>query len=95
MMATELSTLLTMTTRPSVYWKWILITSQLVVIGELIATHTTPLARQFKGWSAYAAMIAMAAFVFLVVGSPFFWRSNRWLAISGLCIAVGVILILI
>jgi hypothetical protein len=81
-----------MTARTSIFWKWVLIISQLVVIGEEIATRVTPLAGSFHGLSAYAAMLSMVALAFLLFGSPLFWRSHRWLAISGSCIAVGVIL---
>jgi hypothetical protein len=78
-----------MNTRASIFWKWVMIISQLLVIGEEIAVRMTPLARQFTGWSAYVATLSLAVWGLLFVGSPFLWRSHRWLAISGLCIAVG------
>jgi hypothetical protein len=80
-----------MTTRSSIIWTLILVSAQLVVIGDLIAARVTPLARQYTGWSAYAAMLAMIGIPFLFVASPFFWRSHRRLATSGLCVAVGAI----
>ena len=84
-----------MSRRTSLFWSVVLIGAQLAVIGEVIATWATPLARQYTGLSAYAAILAMAAWAFLLFGSPFFWRSHRPLAISGLCIAVGMILVTI
>jgi len=64
----------------------ILVLTQVAVIVEMIAIRVTPLARQFTGWSAYGAMTTMMAI-------PFFWRSHRRLAISGLCVAVGAVII--
>ena len=83
-----------MSTRATTFWTLILIAAQLVVIVEMVATRITPLARQFTGWSAYAAMVTMLAIPFLLIASPFFLRSRRRLAISGLCVAVGAIGIL-
>jgi len=91
--AAQLLSLGSMTARISHFWTLVLVITQLVVILEMIATHVTPLARQFTGFSAYAAMLAMASSFFLLVGSPFFWRSHRWLAISGSCVAFIVILV--
>jgi len=71
----------------------ILVLTQVAVIVEMIATRVTPLARQFTGWSAYGAMTTMMAIPFLLIASPFFWRSHRRLAISGLCVAVGAVII--
>ncbi len=82
-----------MATRTSIIWTVILVVAQLVVIGELVATRVTPLARQFTGWSVYAAVFTLISIPFLLIASPFFWRSHRRLAISGLCVAVGAILI--
>jgi hypothetical protein len=82
-----------MVARTSIIWTVILVTTQLVVIGELVAARVTPLARQFTGWSVYAAVFTLIAIPFLLVVSPFFWRSRRRLAISGLCVAVGAIVI--
>jgi hypothetical protein len=82
-----------MSTRTSSFWKWALIVSQVIVIGEQIAIRVTPHARQYFGWSAYAAMLAMAGWAFLLFGSPFLWRSHRRLAISGSCVALGVLLV--
>ena len=81
-----------MATRTSIFWAVILVGAQLVVIGELIAIRVTPLARQYTGWSAYAAMLTMIAIPFLLTASPFFWRSHRRLAVSGLCVAAGAII---
>ncbi len=83
-----------MASRTSIIWAVILVAAQLVVIGELIATRVTPLARQFTGWSVYAAVVTLIAIPFLLFASPFFWRLHRRLAISGLCVAVGAIVIL-
>jgi sorbitol-specific phosphotransferase system component IIBC len=83
-----------MATRTSIVWTVILFAAQVVVIGELIATRVSPLARQFTGWSVYAAVITLIAIPFLLIASPFFWRSHRRLAISSLCVAVGAIGIL-
>jgi hypothetical protein len=69
----------------------ILALAQFVVIAETIATRVTPLARQFTGWSVYAAMATVLAIPFLLIASPFFWRSHRALAIFGLCVAVGAV----
>jgi hypothetical protein len=80
-----------MTTRTSIIWTVILALAQFVVLVEMIATRVTPLARQFTGWSAYAAMATLMAIPFLLIASPFFWRSHRGLAISGLCVAVGAV----
>lgn len=82
-----------MAARTSIVWTVILAAAQLAVIGEMIATRVTPLARQFTGWSVYAAMLTFIAIPFLFIASPFFWRSHRRLAISGLCVAVGAIVI--
>jgi len=71
----------------------ILVAAELIVIGELVAARVTPLARQFTGWSFYAAVVTLLAIPFLLIASPFFWRSRRRLAISGLCVAVGAIVI--
>jgi len=71
-----------MATRTSIIWTVILVAAQLVVVGELIATRVTPLARQFTGWSFYAAVFTLLAIPFLLIASPFFWRSHRRLAIS-------------
>ena len=89
----EPESLSAMTTRKSRFWRLILVFAQLVVIGEAIAVRVTPLARQYTGVSAYAAMLSMAAWAFLLFGSPFFWRSHPRLAISGSCIAVGLIFV--
>jgi hypothetical protein len=62
-------------------------------VGELVATRVTPIARQFTGWSFYAAVFTLISIPFLLIASPFFWRSHRRLAISSLCVAVGAILI--
>ena len=77
---------------PSVFWRWILILSELVLAGELIAIRITPLARHYTGLSALVAALAGVAWVFLFFGSPFLVRSQRWLAIIGWCIAVAAIL---
>jgi hypothetical protein len=82
-----------MSTRPTNFWDVILVAAELVVVSELIATRVTPLARQFTGWSFYAAVAMLLAIPFLLIASPFFWRSRRRLAISGLCVAVGAIVI--
>jgi hypothetical protein len=85
-----------MTTRiqqTSLFWKWALIVSELVLLGELIATRITPLARQFTGVSAMVAVLAGVAWVFLLFGSPFLVPTQRWLAIVGWCIAVAAILL--
>ena len=82
-----------MATRTSIIWTVILVAAQLVVIGEMIATRVTPLARQFTGWSVYAAVVTLIAIPFLLIASPFFWRSHRRLAISSLCVGVGAIVI--
>ena len=82
-----------MATRTSLFWTVILVAAQLVVIVEMVAARVTPLARQFTGWSAYAAMVTMLAIPFLLIASPFFLRSHRGLAISGLCVAVSAIVI--
>jgi hypothetical protein len=83
----------TMAKRTSIIWPLILVSAQLVAFVELIAIRVTPLARQYTGWSAYAAMLTMIAIPFLFVASPFFWRSHRPLAISGLCVAIGAIVV--
>jgi hypothetical protein len=82
-----------MTARASTFWKWVLIIEQVILVAEEIATRVTPYARKFYGWSAYAAMLCFVAWAFLFFGSPFLWRSHRWLAISGSGIAVGMILL--
>ncbi len=82
-----------MATRTSIIWTVILVAAQLVVIGELIATRVTPLARSFTGWSFYAAVFTLIAIPFLLIASPFFWRSHRRLAVSGLCVSFGAIVI--
>ena len=82
-----------MSTRATRFWTLILVAAQLVVIVEMVATRLTPLARQFTGWSFYAATAMLLAIPFLLIASPFFWRSRRRLAISGLCVAVGAIVI--
>jgi hypothetical protein len=78
-----------MTARTSIIWTVVLVFAQVVVVAETIATRVTPLARQFTGWSAYAAMATMVAIPFLLFTCPFFWRSHRRLAVSGFCIATG------
>ena len=83
-----------MSTRATNLWALVLVAAQLIVIVELIATRVTPLARQFTGWSVYAAVFTLLAIPFLLIASPFFWRLHRRLAISGLCVAVGAIVIL-
>ena len=83
-----------MSTRATTFWTLIFVAVQLMVTIEMVATRVTPLARQFTGWSAYAAMVTMLAIPFLLIASPFFLRSRRGLAISGLCVAVGAIVIL-
>lgn len=80
-----------MTRRTSIVWTVILAVAQLVVIVESIATRVTPHARQFTGWSAYAAITTMMAIPFLLLAGPLFWRSHRRLAVSGFCIAVGAV----
>jgi hypothetical protein len=71
----------------------VLIVAQVAVIGEAMAVRATPLARQYSGLSAYAAMLAITAWAFLLFGGPFFWRSHRRLAVSGLCIALTTIFV--
>jgi hypothetical protein len=77
--------------RKQAFWTAILVAAQLVMIGEFVITRVTPLARQFTGWPIDAALLAMLAIPFLLIASPFFWRSHRRLAISGLCVSVGAI----
>lgn len=84
-----------MAIRASIFWAVILVAAQVLVIGEVIAIRVTPLARQFSGWSAYTAMLTLIAIPFLLLVSPFFCRSHRRLAISGLCVGVGAIVFLI
>lgn len=80
-----------MATRTSFVLTLVLFIAQLFVIGEIIAVRVTPLARQFTGWSAYAAMLTGIAILFLLLVSPFFLHSHRRLAISGLCVSIGAI----
>lgn len=80
------------TVRASIIWTVVLVLAQFIVIIEAIAPRITPLARQFNGWSAYIAIAAMLAILFLFIASPFFWRSHRCLAISGFGVAIGAII---
>jgi len=77
----------------SPFWRWALIVSSLLLIGEDIAVRVTPYMRQYRGVSVLVAILAFAAFVFLFFGSPFLVRSQRWLAIIGWLIAVVSILL--
>jgi hypothetical protein len=82
-----------MSTRATTFWTLILVAAQLMVIVEMVAARVTPLARQFTGWSAYGAWATILAIPFLLIACPFFLRSRRGLAVSGLCVAVGAIVI--
>ena len=82
-----------MTFRTSTIWTVILVLAQLVVLTLTTAVRVTPLARQFTGWSTYAAMLTTIAIPLLLIAGPFFWRSNRPLAVSSLCVAVAGLVI--
>jgi|HubBroStandDraft_4_1064222.scaffolds.fasta_scaffold358215_2 hypothetical protein len=75
-----------MTPRQSIFWACILVASQLVIVGEDIAVRFIHVTRPYTGPSAYVAMLSMAALSFLLF-SPLFWKSHRWIAVSGSCVA--------
>ena len=84
-----------MNPRTSNIWKWVLLVTQMYLVGRFIASRISPDARYYTGLSGYTIMLAFVAWAFLLLGSPFFWHSHPWLAMSGFCIAVGLILITI
>lgn len=82
-----------MTRLTSIFWTVLLVVAQLVVVGEAVAPHVTPLAREFRGWSIYAAMLSPLCMVFLILVSSYLWRSHRRLVISGLCVVGGAFIL--
>jgi hypothetical protein len=84
----------TPTTRTTIAWRWILITSELLVAGNLVVVLMAGRgARYSSGLDATIGIAAFVAWVFLILGSPFLVRSQRWLAILGWCIAVATLLL--
>ena len=83
----------TRTQAGSMFWRWTLIVSQLLLAAYLVTMHLAGRhARQGTGPFFLVGILAFAAWVFLFLGSPFLVSSQRWLAILGWCIAVGAIL---
>ncbi len=82
------------TLRARTRWRWILVTSELLVVGYMIAVRMTGrAARHPSGAFAGIGIAAFVAWVFLFLGSPFLVRSQRWLAILGWCIGVAALLL--
>lgn len=77
----------------SSFWKWALIIASLIVVAEDIAVRATPYMRRYSGLSGLAGMLTVAALLFLLFGSPFLVRSQRWLAIVGWFVAAASILL--
>ena len=75
------------------FWRWVLIVSELLLGSYLISMQLAGRhARQETGAFLVVGILAFVAWVFLFFGSPFLVRSQRWLAILGWCIAVAAIL---
>jgi hypothetical protein len=70
------------------FWKWVLILAQVFFVAHRLSLILIPRARAFDGLPALASMFGLAIWAFLLFGSPFFWRSHRWVAWSGSCLAV-------
>jgi hypothetical protein len=81
---------LVMSSRALKFWKWTLLVAQVLFVGHQLALLLIPRSRAYDGLPALASMMAMALWAFLLLGSPFFWRSHRWLAYSGSFVAVGL-----
>jgi hypothetical protein len=81
-----------MSRRASKFWKWVLIAAQVYFVAHQLALLFIPRARAFDGLPGLASIFGLAAWAFLLIGSPFFWRSHRWLACSGWCMAFGLFL---
>jgi len=80
-----------MSPRAKTFWKWVLIVAQAFFVAHQLALLLIPRARAFDGLPALVSMFGLATWAFLLFGSPFFWRSHRWLAYSGSCMAVGLL----
>jgi hypothetical protein len=77
--------------KPASVWRLILIGAEITVLGYLLASFIAgPKARVDVG--VFLSVIIFAACLFLLLGSPFLVRSQRWLAILGWCIAASAFL---
>ena len=79
-------------------WRWLFIALELIVLIPILATpfisravekqlDGLPIACQIPLISLY-----LGAFLFLLIASPFFLRSLRWVALLGWIIAFGSLL---
>src|SRR6266571_4235167 len=88
----SLGVMTTPTTIATMAWRWILITAELLVVAYVMsALMAGRAARHPSGAFAVMGIAAFVAWVFLFLGSPFFVRSQRWLAILGWCISVAAL----
>lgn len=83
----------TRTETAPLFWRWVLIVSEIVVgtyliVMQLAVRHP----RQETGAFLVVGILAFVAWVFLFFGSPFLVRSQRWLAIFGWFIAVAALI---
>ena len=81
------------TESPSSIWRWILITSESLLVTYMVAAAVTGRdVRHASDGFVVLGILASVAWVFLFLGSPFLVSSQRWLAILGWCIAVVALL---
>ena len=91
--AIELDKMTLSTTKATMTWRWILIISELLVVGYMTVVFMAGrAARHPSGAFVALGIAAFVAWAFLFLGSPFLVRSQRWLAILGWCTAVAAIL---
>jgi hypothetical protein len=72
-------------------WRWALIAAEVMVAGYYAASISAGRSVRLDV-GVPLSVIIFAAWLFLLFGSPFLVRSQKWLAILGWCIAVGAFL---
>ncbi len=81
------------------YWKWLFLVLEAVVLiipaSCLIAEHLlhSPVELESEALEITLVVIYMGAFLFLLIASPFFLRSLRWVALAGWVIALGTLIL--
>lgn len=77
-------------------WKVLFIILDAVVLIPLLSTVFFPSPNhrgsQFSGWQLVLVVVYLVSWLSLLIGSPFFLRSLRGVALSGWIIAFGILL---
>ena len=81
-------------TRP---WRWLFLVLETIVVATFLFAilferfSGMPFEPEFEASSVIVGVAYMAAWLFLLIGSPFFLRSLRGVALAGWMIAFGIL----